>query len=56
MAHAQADTPAAAVPRDAASASVADLDRDHLVHPLSELRRDQDVSTPQAAVAQGTSP
>ena len=30
------------VPRDAAPASVTDLDRDYLVHPLSELRRDQD--------------
>ena len=27
------------VPRDAAPASIADLDRDYLVHPLSELRR-----------------
>ncbi|MYE83036.1 MAG: aspartate aminotransferase family protein [Gammaproteobacteria bacterium] len=30
------------VPQDAPPLSVADLDRDYLLHPLSELRRDQD--------------
>ena len=41
MAHARDDTPAAAVPRDTAPTSVADLDSDHPERPLSELRPDQ---------------